>query len=186
MPVDHALHKACNTGELDRVRELVEQKGEEPDEFETEEELVNAPGAADRRPIHRAAAANHVEIIKYLVEKGAIVNQADKSQRTAIHWAAISGNVDAGKALLEAGADIFAATGSGMTALHAACESGRAEFVDFLMQHAGERLEEMCNMKDENDKLPFDLAMAGKHKAVVQNLKSLGDPNAASASCVIS
>lgn len=134
--------------------------------------------------------------------------QADKSQRTAIHWAAISGNVDAGRALLEAGADIFVATGSGMTALHAACESGRAEFVDFLMQSAGDRLEEMCNMKDENGKLPFDLAMAvrssgcvlvyygapnhlrvtlqGKHKAVVQNLKSLGDPNAASASCVVS
>ena len=23
MPVDHALHKACNTGELERVKELV-------------------------------------------------------------------------------------------------------------------------------------------------------------------
>ena len=68
------------------MRWQVEQKGEEPDEFDTEEELVNAPGAADRRPIHRAAAANHVEIIKYLVEKGAIVNQVRNWPALVSEW----------------------------------------------------------------------------------------------------
>jgi hypothetical protein len=40
-------------------------------------------------------------------------------------------------------------------------------------------------MRDSENKLPFDLAMAGQHKAVVKILKDMGDPNAASAACII-
>ncbi len=43
----------------------------------------------------RAAGANHVNIMQYLIEKGALVRQTDKSGRTALHWASISGHRDA-------------------------------------------------------------------------------------------
>lgn len=36
---------------------------------------VNVAGAGERRPIHRAAGSNHADIIKFLIEKGAIVDQ---------------------------------------------------------------------------------------------------------------
>ena len=35
-------------------------------------------GAGDRRALHRAAGAGHMEITIYLLEKGAILDQADK------------------------------------------------------------------------------------------------------------
>lgn len=51
-------------------------------------------------PAARAAGGNHVEIMNYLLEKGALVDQADKSGRTALHWAVISGHKEATDILL--------------------------------------------------------------------------------------
>ena len=108
MPADTALHKACNGGDLSLVQKLVEEP-EDPEEPND----VNAPGAGDRRPIHRAAGANHVDVVTFLIEKGALVDQPDKSGRTAMHWAAISGHTQVAKALVAAGGSIFTATASG-------------------------------------------------------------------------
>lgn len=41
-----------------------------------------------------------MEIMTYLMEKGAPVNQADKSGRTALHWSSISGHKEATDILL--------------------------------------------------------------------------------------
>ena len=49
---------------------------------------------------NRAAGGNHVEIMNYLMEKGAPVDQTDKSGRTALHWAVISGHKEATDILL--------------------------------------------------------------------------------------
>ena len=60
-----------------------------------------APNAVT--PAHhddRAAGGNHVEIMNYLMEKGAPVDQTDKSGRTALHWAVISGHKEATDILL--------------------------------------------------------------------------------------
>lgn len=67
-------------------------------------------GAGDRRPLHRAAGGNHVEICRYLIEKGAKVDQPDKSGRTALHWAAISGHKEAAELLVASGACVVAVT----------------------------------------------------------------------------
>lgn len=83
----------------------------------------------------------------------------------------------------------MAVTQTNMTPLHASCEGGRAELVRYLLDKGvekGNSVESMCNMRDADGKSPFDLAMAGEHKAVVKILKDSGDPNAASAACIIS
>mmetsp|Transcript_8390 Transcript_8390/g.16955 ORF Transcript_8390/g.16955 Transcript_8390/m.16955 type:complete len:177 (-) Transcript_8390:66-596(-) len=176
MPTDTPLHKAAHNGDLAQVKNIIEE-GEIP---------VDAPGAAERRPLHRAAGGNHVEICKFLVEKGAAVDQTDKSGRTALHWACISGHKEAAEWLLNQGCNILACTASKMTPLHGAAEGGRLEIVKLLMEKSGDKKEEMCNMKDDDDKTPCALAVAGSHKNVIKCLKEMGDPNAASVACVIS
>lgn len=49
---------------------------------------------------NRAAGGNHIEIMTYLMDKGAVVDQTDKSGRTALHWAVISGHKEATDILL--------------------------------------------------------------------------------------
>lgn len=71
MPTDTPLHKAAHNGDLNQVKQLVEsgECGE-----------VDAPGASDRRAIHRAAGGNHVEIIQYLLSKGSAVDVVGSSK----------------------------------------------------------------------------------------------------------
>lgn len=102
MPNDTALHKSCHNGELDAVQRLIEggefevneggeingtrrtklwQAGQDkmPDIslFLMHLNLYTtyAAGAGDRRPLHRAAGSNHVEVCRYLIDKGAKVDQ---------------------------------------------------------------------------------------------------------------
>ncbi|CAK4076071.1 unnamed protein product [Aphanomyces euteiches] len=141
---------------------------------------VNAPGAADRRALHRAAGGNHAELCTILIERGAEVNCPDKSGRTPLHWACISGHKEAAIILLDKGATVDAVTTSGMTSLMGAAEAGKVEVVRLLMERKAD-----STLKDKDGKLAFDLAMAGKHNAVVKAMKELGDPAAQSASCAI-
>jgi ankyrin repeat protein len=120
---------------------------------------INAAGASERRPIHRAAGGNHADIIKYLLEKGATVDIVDKSSRTALHWAATSGQVEAAQALIDGGANPFAVTSIKATILHSACESGWADFVDFILTVVGDRKEELFTASDGDGKRPLELAV---------------------------
>ncbi|CAK9253192.1 unnamed protein product, partial [Sphagnum jensenii] len=56
-------------------------------------------------PLHRAAEKGHLDVVKYLVEKGADVKAANKYGYTPLHWAASSGKLDIVKYLVEKGAD---------------------------------------------------------------------------------
>jgi Ankyrin repeats (3 copies) len=67
------------TGDLVAIRELVEVEGID----------VNEKGASDRTALHRAAGANHVEIISYLLKNNATIDSKDRYQRTPLFWAAI-------------------------------------------------------------------------------------------------
>mmetsp|Transcript_41147 Transcript_41147/g.54152 ORF Transcript_41147/g.54152 Transcript_41147/m.54152 type:complete len:177 (-) Transcript_41147:241-771(-) len=175
MPVDTPLHKAAHNGDLNQVKAQVEDEGTD----------VNAPGAADRRPLHRAAGNNHADICTYLISKSAVVDQTDKSGRTALHWAAIGGHKDAGEVLLSNGANIMAVTNSKMSALHGSAEGGKVEFVRFILERAGDQKEALCQLKDSDEKTAFDLAAGGKHKATCTVLKDMGDPNAQSGACIV-
>lgn len=174
MPNDTPLHKACHNGELDNVKKLLESG-----EYD-----VNESGAGDRRPLHRAAGSNHVEVCRYLIEKGAKIDQPDKSGRTALHWAAISGHREAAELLVEKGANLMATTSSAMTPMHGAAEGGRVEVIRLFLEKAPSK-DDLCNARDADGKTPFDLAVQNKHNAVCKLLKEMGDPNAQSAACLV-
>ena len=45
-------------------------------------------------PLHYAAANGHLEVVKYLVEKGADVKRANENGLTAEEWARQKGHLD--------------------------------------------------------------------------------------------
>ncbi|RYH29642.1 hypothetical protein EON65_07795 [archaeon] len=75
MPVDNELHKAAHKGDLEVCKAILEGQ------MELEEPVnVNDPGASDRRALHRAAGAGHLDICHYFFEKGADVDAVSKAK----------------------------------------------------------------------------------------------------------
>lgn len=69
MPVDNDLHKAAHKGDLEACKMILESQAGEETPI-----TVNDPGASDRRPLHRAAGAGHLNLVQYFLEIGAEIN----------------------------------------------------------------------------------------------------------------
>jgi len=73
MPADNALHKAAHKGDLEECKKLIETPDDDEDPID-----VNCPGASERKPIHRAAGAGHLELCIYFLDKGAGINMVSR------------------------------------------------------------------------------------------------------------
>src|SRR5690348_572929 len=91
---------------------------------------IMAPDQYGWLPIHRAAANNRDEIIRFLVRWGSPLEERGTDHWTALHLAAVSRSPAAAKALLNAGANIHAKSIFGATPLHLAI--GPTIFGDLL------------------------------------------------------
>ena len=73
MPIDNELHKAAHKGDIDACKMLIEGSVNEEVPI-----TVNDLGASDRRPLHRAAGAGHLELCEYFIEIGAEIDAVSK------------------------------------------------------------------------------------------------------------
>ncbi|MCZ7647246.1 MAG: ankyrin repeat domain-containing protein [Planctomycetota bacterium] len=109
------LFMACVLGDLRLVRELYEADPSRLDARVNEGEFV-AEGSdgghiycyvlAGSQPLHAAAAANRVEVVEWLLDRGANPNAgAERERETPLHACAWHGSVAGARALLARGAD---------------------------------------------------------------------------------
>ena len=119
------LFQSAWKGELEEVKLLIEQ-GLNVNVYQNTYSLLMA-----------ASSSNNTELIKYLIAKGAKVNDANDSGETALHFVAWKGNLDAVKELVEHGADVNAyyRANGGLTPLLCAAESRSLETVKYLEEH---------------------------------------------------
>ena len=86
-----------NRSEMEELSRLIERE-------EVNVNLVDDEDASKRTALHLAARNGHLEVVKYLLEKGgAEVNEEDNDGWTALHLAARYGHLEVVKYLLEKG-----------------------------------------------------------------------------------
>ena len=89
-----------------------------------------------------------MEIVKYLVENGADVNEKGFENETALMYASENGHLEMVKYLVEYGADVNANNQSNKTAFVLASEKGHLEIVKYLIKNGA-----YFNSKDKNEAL---------------------------------
>ena len=86
-------------------------------------------------PLHYAASAGHVEVIKLLLKHSAYIDAESPSKTTPLMMAAMYGNPQSVELLLEEGADASLKNDKGMTALDFADVANKQAAAKLLVRH---------------------------------------------------
>ena len=122
-----------------------------------------------------AVKEGRLDIVKYLVEQEANVNQADKDGDTPLNWAAKKGHLDIVEYLVEHRADVNQANKYGDTPLISAVRNGHLNVVKYLIEHGADFYK-----RNNDGNTPLYLADKRGHSNIVEylrNLERLQDPN---------
>ncbi|BFY96992.1 hypothetical protein BsWGS_00032 [Bradybaena similaris] len=93
---------------------------------------LNTANKHGETAVHMAASGGHVEVLKFLINKGVDISIKDKQGDSAVYWAARQGHTEIIKCLVEAGVSINTQNKSGETALHVAARYGHTSTVQYL------------------------------------------------------
>ena len=118
---------AATGGDLSAVQQAVEK----------DPNLVKATEWENATLLHDAVIQNHIDLAKYLLEKGADINAVKTDGVTALHIAARNGNIEMIRLLLQSGATINVVDERGWTPLDRAQKWGHQDAAEFLKQHGG-------------------------------------------------
>ena len=119
------LHWACEKGFFEVVECLLKEN-----RFKD----VNCLGSNDETPLHKASQNGHIEIVKFLIQRGAKVNAKNSTDSTPLHLLSESFKIDSqlsqdfievAKILIENGAEINIKNSNGKTPLYLAVNHGR-------------------------------------------------------------
>jgi ankyrin repeat protein len=122
-PSTEVLFEAAGSGDIDRVRTLLEQGAD-----------VNAAQGDGMSALHNAARAGNATVAELLIENGANVEAKTRiGEHRPLHVASASGRSAVVAILVAAGADVNALTSTGATPLHFAAASGSADSVATLV-----------------------------------------------------
>ncbi len=164
-PADE-IHDAVRSGNLEKVKTILQSHAE----------WLNIPDQNQKTPLHTALESGHVEIAKYLIEKGADINLKDKDKAAPLHNAAYLGSLDVVDLLLKKGAaSLNEGNFRGQTPLHFACERGHFEVATRLLD-AGADIE----ARDLIGRTPLmTTALSGNMEIAKELIKRGADINAA-------
>lgn len=121
---DLHLHKAARSGDAAAAESLCESNPL----------AVNSRDRLSRTPLHLAAWAGHVEVVRCLCKHKADVGAAAMDDTAAIHFASQKGHLEVVRELVASGATVKAKNRKGFTALHFAAQNSHLDLVKYLVK----------------------------------------------------
>ena len=140
-----ALHYACDLGDLQSVKILVETKA-----------IIDTYSNNQRIPLHLASYNNYPNIVKYLLENKSNPNYKDELGCTPMHLAAKQGNTECIKFLLDFDGDLYSVDFRGWNILHYAAFHGNKDTVYFLCMYDAD-YDKLRNTRNSQNKLPIEI-----------------------------
>ncbi|XP_060944323.1 ankyrin repeat and SOCS box protein 1 isoform X1 [Limanda limanda] len=130
-PDDMRLHNAAYVGDLDTLRNLLQE-----DDFRRRinEKSVWCCGCVPCTPLRIAATAGHAPCVAYLLAQGAHVDLVDVKGQTALYVGVVNGHLECVRILLEAGADPNGSRHHRSTPLYHAARVGRLDILQELIR----------------------------------------------------
>lgn len=120
------LVEAASNGDLEQVKTLIEKEGIDINARETEYEIGETA-------LIGASTGGQLEVVKYLISKGADINIKDNDGVTALMMASAKGHLEVVKYLIDNGADINAKASVDTTSLMVASYYEHLEVVKYLI-----------------------------------------------------
>jgi len=142
--------KAAQNGDLIEVKRL----------FALNPGIINEKDREKDTAIMKACRdCNAVNVVAFLLENGANINDRDTIDQTPLIIAAFNGWKDIVKMLLDAGADIGHRNDQGENALISAAQEGNIDVVKVLLEAGAD-----VNQSNADGETPLDLAIRLKQK----------------------
>lgn len=113
-------------------------------------------------PIHTAAAAGNVEVVRCLLDSASI-NLKTSSGDTALNVACFHGSLAVVRLLANVGADLKLANNEGMLPLHCAAANNHVEVVRYLLSRGCQP-----GVADNHGNSPMDLCAARNHLSLIE------------------
>jgi len=118
------IKTAVTNGDLTLVRSMIEG----------DKSLLESKIDTYFTPLNLASYEGKLDIVKYLLEKGADINTKDREGSTPLQNAAARGWLDIAKLLVEKGSNVNYRDDNDVTSLHFACMSGNLDLVKYLVE----------------------------------------------------
>nr|NQU90521.1 ankyrin repeat domain-containing protein [Bacteroidota bacterium] len=146
-------------GDLQELKSMVKQN---PD-------LLGFTNDNENSCIHFAARAGKIDMVEYLIEKGANINAVNIASETPLHFATAFGHKDVMETLIRNGAFVNIPNRDGNTPLHYAVNFSTLEIVQYLLDNGTD-----VNFQDILDFTALDYAQAAKKEDMVKLIAARG------------
>jgi ankyrin repeat protein len=137
------IFDACRRNDRQKVEEI----------YETDREAIHATDMKGFTPLILAVYNNSVDVVDFLLQKGAKTDGQDAAGNTALMGVCFKGYKELAQKLVEAGADVNERNANGATALTFAATFGHLAIAEMLLQKGADTY-----AQDARGKTPLDHA----------------------------